>query len=178
MKIICDIDNVLVDWQSSWIDKYQHDFNRRVPWSTRGRWDCYATGTHFDNYTEFSTWLGDAFWWEINDRPIPAAAFRLRDAVDRGHDVLLATHRPEGAPMYAATDFARRLCLPVVFAAPLEKAELDGDVWIDDAPELLWDLKRRGKQGIRFVCPWNEGAPGIPMVDWSEFTAIIKGLGK
>lgn len=178
MNIICDVDNVIVDWQMSWIDKYQTDFDRRVPWEKRGEWACYSTGTHFTSYSEFSEWLGDAFWWEINDARVPGAVRALFEAEKIGHTVQLATHRPDGAPKLAAADLARKMMFPVEFASPLEKADLPGDVWIDDSAELHWDLKRRGLQGIRFVCPWNEGAPGIPMTDWSEFAGILKGLVK
>lgn len=175
MKIICDIDNVIVDWQMAWIRKYENEFNR-VPWAARGRWDCYATGTHFTTYPEFSEWLGEEFWFNANYERVPNAALWLRQAVAEGHSVLLATHRPEGAPQLAAKTLADRLGVPVVFREPLEKAELNGDVWIDDAPQLLWELKRQGKTGIRFVCPWNEGAPGIAMDCWSQFSTILKQL--
>lgn len=174
MKIICDIDNVIVDWQGSWIRKYEIEFQRRVPWATRARWDAYSTGTHFLTYSTFSQWLGGDFWFTLNgaQSAIPGAEAALR-AIAHRHDVLLATHRPEGAPQQSAKQLADYLGFDVVFATPCEKAQLDGDVWIDDAPELMWELQRVGKQGIRFVCPWNEGAPGLPMTDWCELPSTL-----
>lgn len=174
MKIISDVDNVIVDWQSAWIRKYEDEFGR-VPWDKRGRWDCYDTGTHFTSYADFDRWLGEGFWLELNYDLIPHAAQAIRTA-QLEHKVVLATHRPGGAAQSAALKLAQRLTVPVKFATPLQKAEMDGDVWIDDSPELLWELKRQGKTGIRFVCPWNDGAPGIPMQCWSEFSSILENL--
>lgn len=177
VKIIVDIDNVLVDWQEAWIHLYQRTFNRRVPWSERGKWECYKTGTHFFDYTAFSAWLERTdFWMDLNANWPTGGADVIADIRNYGHDILLATHRPKGAAEEAAQSLATSLDVPIVFASPLEKAQLDGDVWIDDSPELMWELKRLGKEGWRFVCPWNEGAPGIPMGGWDELIVSTKRI--
>lgn len=179
MRLVLDADNCLVDWQGHWARTYERYFDRRLRLDLLHTWTAYSEATHFAGFGEWCAWADEVdLWSSLNDELVAGAERAVEQLTARGHLLTLATHRPPGGQR-AATELAARLGIPrVVFATPVEKATLDADAWVDDAPECLWNLHRLGLRGVRFVCPWNAGAPGFPAHDWPEVLAYVDRLAE
>ncbi|HKZ20311.1 MAG TPA: hypothetical protein VJQ57_09390 [Acidimicrobiia bacterium] len=184
MKIACDIDHVTLDFRAAWTELYFTWFDRHpvdIDAEAVDKWN-FLPSTHFKDYDEFYEWFDVANGWA--KLPFVTGALGgLWSLVKAGHNIELVTARNPGAARVAAHGLAKDLTL--AFARPIQVSFLSGqnkwqakaDVWIDDSPEVLKELKAHSKKGIRFNKPWNKTSPYFAKADdWFEVLNIVKGL--
>lgn len=191
MRFVCDIDNVIVDWQSTWSDLYTLWFDREVDPALLDTWDACIAGTHFETMGEFFDWFHRARGWElVNQHLVPGALGALHLLSNRV-DLALCTARPysgEAAARDLSHHIVARATSSVMVAGPpvyFKNAQSKhlvpgGHLWLDDSPEVLTSLVENGKRAIRFDQPWNRDLPKqvekelYVAHDWHEVVEIVK----
>lgn len=184
MRFVCDIDNVILDWQGTWAKLYQLWYGTEITDVQLEEWDACLKYTRFENMGEFYRWFEDAFGWlDVSKNPVPGALGGLDDAGQICQTVL-CTSRPEVGQIEASA-LARHLPgRPHVYFRNNTSKHLvpGGSVWLDDAPEVLTSLVENGKLAIRFDRPWNRKLPKkiekelLVARDWDEVLVHLHAL--
>lgn len=157
---------------------------------TRANWT-------FWDWSEFGLPGGDKDFWAVYDlmdethlrraiRPTsPFAAATMKWLVQRGHFVELVTsNSPAAAKDMQSWLFGHGLDIPVnTIGRGVEKATLDYDLFIDDAPSLASAIRASGtdKRLLLYEQPWNVDVPSSTMVirftDWADARALLLRMG-
>lgn len=56
------------------------------------------------------------------------------------------------------------------------KPDVGADVYVDDAPHNIAELRRAGHTAIVFDQPYNQGIPGLRAHDWSEVEELVMDM--
>lgn len=168
MKIGIDIDGVLADFTGHWPALYKLWFGRDVDQRIVDSWNGIAQV--FGDEDLFWRWVDSVpnFW---RDMPlIEGAAGALYDLKMKGHELILITNRHDRAR--AQTDQWAKLHLPV-FPRLWEIHHVKGDksvvpcqLYIDDNPRRIRELRKNQHRVIRFWQPWNEELDSSGDSDW------------
>lgn len=161
MRFVCDIDNVIVDWQSTWSELYTLWFDREVDPAVLDTWDACIEGTHFETMGQFFQWFDQADGWSrANENLVPGALGALQ-ILGSFTDLVLCTARPTAGEAPAQALAARLPGRPLVYFNNARSKHLvpGGGLWLDDSPEVLTNLVENGKRAIRFDMPWNRDLP-------------------
>lgn len=144
-------------------------------------WDLASSGWPIDSDEHFSQLHADA----VRDGlfrslpPFPGVSQALWRLSDAGVQIRVITHRlfVKGLHSTTAADTVmwldrhdipyRDLC----FVA--RKAQVDADVYIDDAPHNIEALRSSGKRVIVFDAPYNREVAGPRAHDWDEAFELI-----
>lgn len=182
LRIGVDLDGVVADFNAGWIDLYNREFGTAISSDEVVGWDHMLTLTHFPVMDEFWTWARSAH----DDRrcifrylgTYPGAVDGLRDLVGRHHVVIVSHKFPWAIPDTLA--WLAELEVPLQEIHFLRaKAQVDCDVYLEDAPYQLADLRAGRPDAIvcRFVRPWNKPVEGcVDIHDWSAFVAYVDAL--
>src|SRR5215207_1736700 len=194
MRLAIDVDGVVADFVGGWSAIYEHWWPGRLDSSKLVDWDGIGTGTHFKDEDEFWTWSDDALVWD--SLPVIAGCQGvLYDLHNAGHEVVFVTSRHKETQ--AATWnwlYAHFAFLPLemhesnfppvttrLFFPGKNKHEVKADLYLDDNPEVLLDLKRWQRNTCRFVRPWNDtkymkSAIPLSIRTWAEFPAVVEAV--
>ena len=186
MRIACDVDGVVADFVGGWSAIYEHWWPGRLDPSKLVDWDGIVTGTHFKDEDEFWKWSDDALVW--SSLPVVAGSQGvLHDLHSAGHEVVFVTSRHENARLSTNLWITKRFGwidpgeLGRVHFPGKNKHEVKADLYLDDNPEVLLDLKRWQRNTCRFVRPWNDtkymkSAIPLSIRTWAEFPAVVEAV--
>ena len=59
LRLGIDLDGVVADFNSGWINRYNSDFEAAIPFDAVDAWDGIPSLTHFRHMGEFWTWAKD-----------------------------------------------------------------------------------------------------------------------
>lgn len=179
MRFVCDIDNVIVEWQHGWARLYENHFDAEIDPALLTTWTACLDLTHFETMGEFFAWFDEVDGWGALDF-VPGAYGGLRELHRAGIDYVLCTAR---TPAGHSSAIALAETLPgrpqVEFRNPVSKHLTKGGIWLDDSPEVLTSLVKNGKRAIRFARPWNEGLPRqvekqlLVANDWDDVVELV-----
>lgn len=172
MKILLDMDEVLVDFMGPSLYYYNEEY-----------------GTDFQ-LEEIGTWAlpGDQKKWEKIWRipgffsslpPIDGAIEGVKGLVDRGHDVLVASSPVVWEACKGKYQwFHMHLRVPGILHMEdlmlgRDKGWLKGDLIVDDG---LHNLQCSEVLGVAFDRPWNEAWGGLRAHNWEDVLRIVDNL--
>jgi len=184
MKLLVDVDGVLADLIPlvvAWVnDRYMTQFR---PSFVR-EWNQLFpfTGTDVGEVVEYIMLWSDLL---LKIRSIKHSRWGMAMlAVE--HDITIATARPFSA--FAATqEWLRRRQIhydQFVKCFGSSKADVGGDVLIDDNVDNCLAFAATGRTAILFSQPWNQefipadGSRVIRAKDWADVLRIVKGMGE
>lgn len=164
MRIICDMDEVLVDFMGKVLGRWNNingtKFTREdiTAWRMENILGRDITGRSADGLID--EWLAEPGFFEKMD-PLPGAVEGFQKLIDLGHDVIICTSVPEIAEN--AYDGKRRWMRKYFpkwsmknFIASSRKEIVEGDIIIDDGSHNLIPWHRAKKAGfLLYDAPWN-----------------------
>ena len=175
MRLGIDIDGTIADFIGGWTRRYVDHFDIPVASADIIDWD-FLSLTHFDNWTEFWEWIKTSRTFR-NLLPYPGAVQGLRSARRIGHDVAYITHRPEWAREVTEEwlDYHGFVYGELFMMA--NKQHVECDVYLDDAPHVLAELRSACPPTIRvvrMVRPWNRPLEGVvDLHGWRDFSKAV-----
>lgn len=111
--------------------------------------------------------------WALSEADVHIRIVTHRLVRPWNHDVVVADTvrwlqhpRPDGRPRIPFRD----LC----FIA--DKAEVGGDLYLDDAPHNIANLRGAGIEAAVFEAPYNGHVDGLRVTSWSQVPAVITQL--
>ena len=171
IRLIIDLDEVTVDFLSYLCVRYNYLYNKNIKRDDINKWDL----TEFFGIEGKNIFKKPGFF--INLKPFPYAIETLLRLKHDGHDIIVATHPPNGVTAMEKYDFCKKYLsfIPqenIILIA--RKSLIKGDLIFDDAPIHL-----KGFQGIK-VCMdrlYNKDANcDYRVSDWLEFYEVVRNL--
>jgi 5'(3')-deoxyribonucleotidase len=178
MRLGIDLDGVVADFNSGWIDRYNEEFGADlVPESVRA-WGDMEHLTHFPDMDAFWRWAegGEKHSIFRHLETYPEAVPTLR-SLARRHEVVILTAKPAWAIHDTFAWIADHEIPTREVHITHRKWRVPCDVYLDDAPHMLANLHERRPEAAvcRFVRPWNRPADGIHDIEgWLEFRAWVE----
>ncbi len=179
LRLGIDLDGVVADFNSGWIERYNRDFGADLTVEQIVEWDAPTHLTHFSGMGEFWNWsrtCGEGRSLFRYLRPYTDALESLHRLRRRGHRIVILTTKPN----FAIHDTFAWLAdneVPTTEVHILDdKTCVDCDVYLDDADHNLEALSTAHPDSTicRFVRPWNSPAPGLVDVhDWTAFLDLF-----
>lgn len=179
LRLGIDLDGVVADFNSGWIERFNRDFGADLHPSEVVHWDAPIHLTHFADIDEFWGWFRHAG----DGRSIFAELEPYADAVDtlhrlgqHGHHLVILTTKPDFAIAETYGWLARHNIASREVHLLDVKADVQCDIYLDDADHNLATLIERRPEAVtcRFVRPWNR--PHDSAVDiehWHDFERLI-----
>lgn len=191
MRIIVDMDEVLVHTVQPWIDRYNTEYSDDLQFSSVTCWYMHEFVKPIvydeDNGNQVSGCgvkvyeLIDEEGFFENLEPIHGAIEGMKSLIDQGHDVIIATASPTTSDT-AHAEKVRWLKKHMPFF-PLKnfmsisrKDTLNGDVMFDDAPH---NLDKFSGISVAFKKPWNateKDCWDLSVDGWKTFMLVIRDL--
>lgn len=185
MRIIVDQDEVLAHWVSRIIEWYNRDHGTSHVRDDIKEYFAMekVLGLNGKDYIKSCLKI-DSLYGMLDE--IQGASVGLKQLVDAGHDVIIATALPPdcGYGYNGKIDWIRRV-IPWFdlknFVAIQRKYLLQGDVLVDDAPHNVEAWVATGREVILFDAPWNrhlDDSKYLRAKDWNEVVRIVELLEK
>ena len=179
MNIGMDVDGVMVDFQTTWMCLYESYFGVQLPEPTFDEYDALITYTHFEHIHEFYTWFARAGGWEkVGQAWIPGSRGGVDALLDDGHRVTFITNRPDSALLdtHAWFDLGPWGRDPIVrLIVRPDKWRVPGiDLYVDDTPKMIEELRANGKNAVVFSQPWNLKVEGAAVKDWADLVQALE----
>lgn len=182
MRLGIDLDGVVADFNTGWINRYNADFGADVAFDAVQSWDAIPALTHFRHMGDFWRWARDHDGHSLfrHLETYPGAVETLWRLAKDGHSVVILTTKPPWA-IHDTFAWLSQHRIPTREVHILEnKWDVDCDVYLEDAPHNLSELARQRPDRVvaRFVRPWNEPLPGVVDVnDWESFVKLVDSVG-
>ena len=182
MRLGIDLDGVVADFNSGWINRYNAEFGADVAFNAVEAWDAIPSLTHFRHMGEFWRWAQDHDGHTLfrHLETYPGAVEALWQLAKKRHSIVILTTKPPWA-IHDTFAWLADHRIPTREVHILDhKWEVDCDVYLEDAPHNIERLVAHRPDRIvgRFVRPWNlpvSGAYDVP--DWEAFVGLVDGLG-
>jgi 5'(3')-deoxyribonucleotidase len=195
MRLGIDIDGCLANFQLGWSQIYERWYPGELDRSKLDQWDAIVAGTHFEKDADFWEWSDVAnIWRQLPVMPGAQGGLwelrrQTRNNVKGGyplHEFHFVTNRSRKTEMDTEGwiiehfRFVRREFELIPKLHFLDnKSEAPVDVWIDDSPIVLAELRDAGKTAIKFNHPWNKGAPCTANAsNWRGIVSIINNFAE
>ncbi len=182
MKIALDVDGVLADIISVWLDQYNKSRKKSITSEDIVRWDFWKE-LGFDKY-KFYEELSSCWsrWMEV-----PPMEQDIASAVEKLHSagtVHIVTARDASSTKYVKqwlehNGIKYNDYVPVLRGR--DKADLDYDIFIDDSPHNVVGIASKGKNALLYDQPWNRSVndPKIVRIKkLEEAVSVISDLPK
>ena len=182
LKIAVDLDGVLAETMEAWCKRANDLLGTRLGLDDLDTWASWTKfGMNRDQFFE----LLDETWdeWETIPPTEPNLARKVAKLQPLGSlDIVTGRSRQT---IDSAKNWLKHHQIPydhfVRVPGMRDKVQLDYDVYIDDAPELMPLISRTvGKRGILYARPWNRDVPELPRVvkikSWSQIPRAIQRI--
>ena len=182
LKIAVDLDGVLAETMTAWCEKANEELGTRLKLDDIDSWASWMKlGVTKDQFYR----LLDSAWddWEN----VPPTEKGLAGKVARIQSlgtVDIVTGRSRRT-VESARNWLQQHRIPferfVRVPGVRDKAYLDYDVYIDDAPDLMPLISRNPvKHGILYERPWNRDMREMPRIfkveRWAEIPRVLRGM--
>lgn len=179
MRIGTDLDGVVVDWVGSVLRELGLPPDAGVT-----EWDSIfdVTGMKPSELFAFCKRAG-VF---LKADPVEGAIAGLEALFAAGHDVQFVTSRPEWATAETHEWLDAHLAGADVddleerthIIQGTNKSVVKCDVYLDDSPHVLKDMRKRRQCIVRYERPWNKNCKSwrYSVADWPAFVSLIGSL--
>jgi 5'(3')-deoxyribonucleotidase len=183
MRLGIDLDGVVADFNSGWMDRYNEEFGTDLTEDLVVSWGSIPDLTHFEGMDEFWAWADggperDGLFRHLPT--IPGALPALDSLAAAGHQIVVLTTKPPWA-IHDTFAWLSEQRVPTTEVHILEaKWSVPCDVYLDDAPFQVEELvhKRPDATVCRYVRPWNTPVEGAEDVaSWPDFERVVRQLG-
>lgn len=178
MRLGIDLDGVVADFNTGWISRYNIEFGTEIPFDAVQSWDAIPSLTHFVHMGEFWRWAqnhgGHTLFRHLETYPDAVPAM---ERLSRRHHIVIITTKPDWAVHDTFAWLADHRIPTTEVHITEDKARVECDVYLDDAPHVLADLAANRPSSLvcRFVRPWNNPVPGtVDVATWHEFQAVVE----
>lgn len=196
MRIVLDQDEVIVQWLTTVLEWYNHDFGTTY---VRDDVTCWKVTDSLPNSHHFlrSTMRYPDFYRDL--LPVEGAINGVKKLMDAGHDVVIATAIPKCAPIahVGKLEWIRRNMpfFPLDNFISISRKDLlapGADVLLDDGLHNIMPWSETGKTAVVFDAPWNrpklindgykppkvEKMPDnvLRVKHWNEFLRLIEDM--
>ena len=182
MRLGIDLDGVVADFNSGWINRYNSEFDSDVAFDAVRAWNAIPSLTHFRHMGEFWKWARDHDGHSLfrHLEPYEDAVETLWDLTRRHHEIVILTTKPHWA-IHDTFAWLSEHRIPTREVHILDhKWSVDCDVYLEDAPHNLRKMVEHlpDRTVCRFVRPWNTEVPGaVDVHGWSEFREVVDSVG-
>lgn len=178
MRLGIDLDGVVVDWVGS--------VCRELGIPSRPEemeWDSIFQVSNMTN-TELFAFCKEAGVFYKAD-PVEGAVEGLEALFAAGHDVQFVTSRPEWSREETVDWLDDAVDIPTAeireklhIVQGTNKSVVPCDLYLDDSPHVLTDLRRRKKWAVRFEQPWNKSCRKYSQTvsGWPAFLNLVGSL--
>jgi uncharacterized protein len=177
VRLGIDLDGVVADFTSGWIERYNPEFGADLDRDEVKSWAAMLDLTHFDTMDAFWDWCSrgeDGSLFRHLD-PYPGALPAL-ERLAGSHEIVILTTKPDWAVSDTYGWLSDKGILTHEVHITEDKWRIPCDVYLDDAPHQLETLvlERADATVCRFVRPWNHPIHGVRDIhDWNEFEALV-----
>lgn len=180
MRLGIDLDGVVADFTSGWVDRYNAEFGAEVRVDEAQVWGGLHDLTHFSDMNAFWDWAsghgGSSVFRHLD--VYPGALDTLRQLYIE-HEIVIITTKPDWAIHDTLAWLADHRVPTREVHMTEDKWRVECDVYLDDAPHQIETIHRNRPQATtcRFVRPWNRPVAGVRDIrDWDEFVALVENL--
>jgi 5'(3')-deoxyribonucleotidase len=175
MRILIDMDSVIVDLMSVWFDKYNRDYNDHLTIDHLLSWETERYVKPECGHNIYSYLDEEGLFRSL--QPLPDAVSVLQRLKEH-HDIIIVS----SSRTHAFTD--KELWveehLPFIGKTNLifchRKDVINGDLLFDDAPHNLETFRNTGRIAVAMDYPYNRQV-NVPRVhDWREFEKFVDNL--
>jgi 5'(3')-deoxyribonucleotidase len=181
MRILLDQDEVICQWTARILEWYNQDHKTNFSCDdVRDNWYLESLLGPEANHFIRSCMRWPEFYTRLD--PVPGAIEGVKALLDRGHEVRIVTAVPvsAGIAYHGKCQWVRDhmpfFNLKHLYAVH-QKAEVEGDILLDDGPHNIEAWEKAGKVGCYFTTRANTGKPSAHRVStWPEFIQLIDRL--
>ncbi len=181
LRLGIDLDGVVADFTSGWIDRYNQQFGTSLHRDQATMWSAPVEMGAFSSMGEFWRWasgLEGGFFRQLD--PYPDALGTITALHDAGHRIVIITSKPSWAHEQTHRWIAAHELPTREVHITRDKASVACDVYLDDYNRNLLKLvaERPRATVCRYVRPWNDPIPRVRDVHGcAAFTDIVHRLG-
>jgi 5'-nucleotidase len=180
LRILCDMDCIMVEMLPQWIKVYNQRTGENVKLEDIHAWDMSQV---VNNYEELAKIIEEPGFF-FNLEPMPYACYYISKILEDGHDFVIVTQLPRKAD-HAAKDKRRWIKKYLHFGKPFDlknvvfthrKDLVRGDVFFDDSPMHLesWKKANPKKLTVTIDYPYNKNTKVDHRVtSWKQFYEFI-----
>ncbi len=177
MRLGIDLDGVVADFLSGWMERYNEDFGADLKPEMVTGWNAFVPLTHFETSAEFWAWArGGEGPGIFRYLPTYPGAIETLRHLSRNHRIVIITTKPRWANAETFAWIADNEIPTREVHITGRKWEVECDVYLDDGPHNLDALvvERSDRTICRFVRPWNAPIQGTIDIDsWNTFEALV-----
>lgn len=183
LRLGIDLDGVVADFNTGWIERYNRHFGGELSRDAVQVWDGLHELTHFEGMEDFWAWAQEGETGSLfrHLEPYAGAVDALWKLHGDGHHIVIITSKPDWAIFDTFAWLADHRVPTREVHITEEKWKVGCDVYLDDAPHQLREVRRRRPQALvcRFVRPWNEAVPGTTDVEgWDHFVETVSRIAE
>lgn len=180
MRLLIDMDSVIVDLMSVWFEKYNRDYNDNLSVHSLQSWrtELYVKPECGDKIYDY---LDEEGLFRTL-QPLPNA-IEVLHRLKNHHDIIIVTSSRSHA--FSDKELWVERHLPFIGKTNLifshRKELICGDLLFDDAPHNLEAFSGTGRPAVAMDYPYNRHVAASRVSDWLEFERFVddlKGYGR
>jgi len=164
MKILVDMDSIVVDTLSAWLNVYNRDWRDDLTMSQVYCWDMHKIVKPECGFKIYDILSTPGFF--ANLAPIKGAIEAITELQEQGNTIKFATAHPNKSSIPEKIDWIEKYFKhlkytykDVIFIH--DKYLLDADVLIDDKPSTIKEWKNKGSNIMTIAYPYNRDCSDI-----------------
>jgi len=179
MRLGIDMDGVMCDFNAGWMQLHADEFGSELRPDMVVGWNGLHELAGFADMAQFWAWAKasderDSIFRHLE--PFPGAVETMRALADAGHEIVVLTAKPDWAIPDTLSWLGDHAVPTREIHVRYDKHLIDCDVYIDDSPAVLADLRRYRTDRLvcRMIQPWNRPVDGaIDVAGWDDVRTVV-----
>lgn len=179
MRLGIDMDGVMCDFNAGWMRLHADEFGSDLRPEMVTGWNGLHALAGFADMTAFWEWAkasGERASIFRHLEPFPGALATMTALAEEGHEIVVLTAKPDWAIPDTLSWLGEHGVPTHEIHVRYDKHAIDCDLYLDDAPAVLADLRRFRPDRLvcRMIQPWNRPVEGaIDVERWSDVAAVV-----